>query len=161
MTVLGRTLWHASRDDIARPTMAGRTPGENHANSGLGIFCATLPRDYISGFGAFIYELELRSDLRVLNMTVREMGRMGHNSEWAGEELPSRAWFEAKGRQLALDYDLIALAEIDGTIEQAIVLNDEAIAMARQLSREEFEILSAALTDTPKGKRPVRGPVLA
>ena len=49
---LPRRLWHASRANIERPTIAGRTEGENHANSGLGIYCATEPASYIASFGA-------------------------------------------------------------------------------------------------------------
>ena len=58
-------LWHASRADIARPTISGRTVGDHHDNSGLGLFCATAPEAYIANFGPYIFELDLVDDLRV------------------------------------------------------------------------------------------------
>ena len=72
-----RTLWHASREEIERPTIEGRTAGDNHANSGLGIYCATKPMDYICGFGGFVHELVLAPASRILRMTIPELNKMG------------------------------------------------------------------------------------
>lgn len=86
-----RILWHASRADIDRPTIAGRTVGENHANSGLGLFCATAPHSYIAGFGHHIHALTIKDDPRVLTIFVRELAAMGPKGL---DEEASRAWFE-------------------------------------------------------------------
>jgi hypothetical protein len=131
---LPRRLWHASRANIERPTLAGRTEGENHANSGLGIYCATKPANYIASFGAFIHELTLRPDVRVMRMTISELSAMG----WVKGEPRERDWFEQEGRRLGQSFDLIELIEISGLAEQAIVLNDSAILECKVQSAEAF-----------------------
>ena len=129
-----RRLWHASRANIERPTLAGRTEGENHANSGLGIYCATKPASYIASFGAFIHELTLRPDARVMRMTIGELSAMG----WVKGEPRERDWFEQEGRRLGQSFDLIELVEISGKVEQAIVLNDSAILECSVQSATDF-----------------------
>lgn len=140
-----RLLWHASRHDIQRPTVAGRVAGVNAENSGLGLFCATVPRDYISGFGPWVHEIVLHDELRVLRMDITTLAGMGR---WE-----DRAWFEAEGRRLAQDYDVIELIEIDGRCEQVIVLRDAAIADSRRLTAEQFKALSDQEDDTPLSRK--------
>lgn len=134
--VLPAVVWHGSRADIDRPTLAGRTEGENHANSGLGLFCATAPDPYITNFGPVVFALTLAASPRVLFWTVAELRRQSGRS---GTEEPARAWFECEGRRLAAVYDVIALRETDGTIRQVIVLADAAIASVEKLSAAEFQ----------------------
>lgn len=129
-----RRLWHASRANIDRPTIAGRTEGENHANSGLGIYCATEPASYIASFGAFIHELTLHPEVRVMRMTISELSAMG----WAKGEPRERDWFEQEGRRLGQSFDLIELIEISGRADQAIVLNDSAIVACSVQSAADF-----------------------
>ncbi len=133
------TLWHASRADVERPTIAGRTEGRNHGNSGLGIFCATGPHDYIGGFGESIHSLTLRPDARSTTITVRELYEMGSNDE--GDER-DRRWFEAEGRRLAEDHDVVLIAESSGWISQAVILRDDAVASSQRMTKEEFAAVS-------------------
>lgn len=132
-------LWHASRADIDRPTIAGRMEGTNHGNSGLGIFCATGPHDYIGGFGDAIHSLTLRADARVKTITVRELYEMGETPN--GDER-DRAWFDAEGRRLAEKHDVILIAESSGWTSQAIILRDDAVVSSRRMTREEFATVS-------------------
>lgn len=136
----GIILWHASRADVERPTIAGRTQGSNHANSGLGIYCAAGPHDYISGFGDAIHELMIRSDARVTSMSVRELHDMGEDYMAGDQDGPvrDRAWFDAEGRRLARDHDVVLIRESNGYASQAIILNDDAVASSIRLTREEF-----------------------
>lgn len=132
-------LWHASRADVDRPTIAGRTEGANHGNSGLGIFCATGPHDYIGGFGDAIHSLTLREDARVKTITVRELYDMGVDPE--GDER-DRAWFDAEGRRLAEKHDVVLIAESSGWTSQAIILRDDAVVSSRRMTKEEFAAVS-------------------
>ena len=133
------TLWHASRADVDRPTIAGRTEGTNHGNSGLGIFCATGPHDYIGGFGDAIHSLTLRADARTRTITVRELYEMGEAPN--GDER-DRAWFNAEGRRLAEKHDVVLIAESSGWVSQAVILRDDAVASSRRMTREEFAAVS-------------------
>lgn len=132
-------LWHASRADVDRPTIAGRTEGANHGNSGLGIFCATGPHDYIGGFGDAIHSLTLREDARVRTITVRELYEMGEAPN--GDER-DRAWFDAEGRRLAENHDVVLIAESSGWTSQAIILRDDAVVSSRRMTKEEFAAVS-------------------
>lgn len=123
-------LWHASRADIDRPTIANRTVGDGHHNSGLGLFCATAPMDYIAGFGSFIHQLTISPHAKALNMPIRELASLGY-----GED---RSWFENEGRRHARKYGLIYLVEASGIVEQAIVLRDDTIVSCRKMKLEEF-----------------------
>jgi hypothetical protein len=142
-----RILWHASRADIDRPTIAGRTEGDNHANSGLGIYCAMAPYDYINGFGAHIHALTLKEDVRVLSMKLDDLRRMGERAQ----DDPDRKWYEAQGRRLARDYDIIEIVEINGAAEQAIILSDEAVVSSQRMTSEEFARIA---TDRVAAKKP-------
>lgn len=144
---MSRVLWHAGRADVDRPTIAGRTAGEHHGNSGLGLFCATLPRDYIRGFGEHLYALTVAEGARVLHWSI-------HDLRQASDALDSRGAFEGEGRRLAQDFDLIEIEEIDGTVEQVIVLNDAAIVSVDRIPLEYFKRLAANLGETPKGRKP-------
>ncbi len=132
------TLWHASRADIERPTIAGRTEGDHHANSGLGIFCATGPHDYIVNFGGDVHALVIREDARIMDLTIPELRIMGETRD--GER--DRAWFDAEGRRLGKDFDVIMLRETDGLSTQAVILNDEAVASSRRMDEKTFRTLS-------------------
>lgn len=131
---MSRVLWHASRAVVDRPTLAGRTEGENHANSGLGLFCATGPHSYIGGFGAAIYALTLKDEPRITQMSIRELMEMGRE----GPIVRSRAWFEAEGQRLAHAFDVIELVELGGFVSQAIVLRDDAIVAVKRMTSEAF-----------------------
>lgn len=145
-----RRLWHASRANIDRPTIAGRTEGENHTNSGLGIYCATEPASYIAGFGSFIHELTLHPGARIMRMTISELSAMG----WVkyNDEPRERDWFEQEGRRLGKSFDLIELIEISGRAEQAIVLNDHIIVHSTVQSAADFlaSVSSPAVRSSPK-----------
>lgn len=149
-TTAPRLLWHASRADINRPTINGRTTGDNHNNSGLGIYCATKPMDYICGFGDTVHQLSICDDARVLRMTIKELANLGRDE--------SRQWFEQEGRRLATRYDIIELVEITGIAEQAIVLADEAITACIKLTREQYldialdhGVYTRTLSSRPRG----------
>lgn len=140
-----RLVWHATRSDIERPTIAGRTAGDNHANSGLGIFCASFADDYLYMFGEFIHELTLRDDARALRMPTTQLRLMGYDQDREVD----REWFEAQGRKLGQQYDLIELEEIDGQVNQVILLNDEVIVSSRKLEPDAFQV-AMATKPTPK-----------
>lgn len=72
-----RMVWHASRHEIERPTLDGRIAGDNHANSGLGLFCATAPCEYLGSFGPWVHEMTLAKHLRVMRMGITELREMG------------------------------------------------------------------------------------
>jgi len=153
MTDAPITLWHASRADIERPTIAGRTEGDHHANSGLGIYCATGPHSYIAGFGGDVHALEMRSDTRIMDMSVEELRRMGDEREGARD----RDWFDAQGRRLAQDHDVIMLREDNGLSTQAIILNDEAVASSRRMDATAFkEIAYDVWRDVQEHERSAR-----
>ena len=135
--MLPPVLWHAGRASIERPTLAGRTVGDHHANSGLGLFCATEPADYIAGFGATIFALTLKPDPCVMQLTIRELSRMGWKEDAPGYP-QSREWFEQQGREWAQEFDAIALVESSGEIKQAIVLRDCAIVACTKMSVEDY-----------------------
>lgn len=132
-TRLPAVVWHASRTDIDRPTLAGRVAGPYHANSGLGLFCGTQPSNYLAGFGSTIFALTLNPESRVLAMDVPALRHLDQP-----EEERDRQWFEAEGRRLAADYDVIALMESSGSIDQVILLTDNAIVSAAKMSAETF-----------------------
>lgn len=134
-----RQLWHASRAAIDRPTLDGRTSGDNHDNSGLGIFCATSPHDYILGFGAFVHELTLRPDVRVLRMPISDFVALSRRPP--GED-DGRQWFEQEGKRLAQEYDLVEIVEITGIAEQAIILRDDAIVASKRLSADDYALIA-------------------
>ncbi len=136
-------LWHASRANIDRPTLAGRTVGTNHANSGLGLFCATEPASYIAGFGATVFALTLHQPLRVKRLSIRELAALGNQPGDGPSGLVDRAWFENLGRQWAQDFDVVALVESSGVVAQAIVLRDEAIAGCHRQTATEFLAMGA------------------
>lgn len=144
-----RRLWHASRAHIDRPTIAGRTEGDNHANSGLGLFCATTAAEYITGFGATVHELTLAPDVRVMRLTIRELAKMGMDEQG---NFRTRAQFDQLGRQWAKGYDLIELEESSGDVAQAIVLNDAAIVACKAMTAEEF--LASLAPSRPSGPKP-------
>lgn len=125
-------LWHASRADIARPTLSGRTVGDHHDNSGLGLFCATAPDDYIANFGPYIFELDLVDDLRVKRLTIGEFAALSRS---AGT---TRAEFEALGLRWSDQYDCLAIEEVDGQVRQAVILSDRAIANATRHDVQGF-----------------------
>lgn len=128
------TLWHASRADIERPTIVGRTEGDHHPNSGLGIFCATGPHSYIAGFGADVHALVIRDDARIMDLTVSDLRKMGE----VGDDERDRVWFDARGRELAKDFDVIMIREGNGLSTQAIILNDEVVSSSRRMDVAEF-----------------------
>lgn len=130
------TLWHASRSDVERPTVAGRIPGEHHANSGLGLFCATAPHSYIAGFGDNIHEMTLKSDARIMEMGIIDLQKMGEDKSSLDE--PNRAWFENEGRRISQDHDVIILLETNGYPSQAILLNDDCVETSRPHSKDAF-----------------------
>jgi hypothetical protein len=130
-------LWHASRADIDRPTLAGRTVGDNHQNSGLGLWCAAKPARYIAGFGATIFALTLVDHPRVKRLTIRELAAMGKPLNEPGQP-GSREWFEEQGRQWAQQFDVVALVESSGEVAQAIVLSDSAIVGCERMTASDF-----------------------
>ncbi len=135
----GRTVWHASRANIERPTIADRTVGGNHANSGLGIFCASGPHDYISGFGKHIFSLTLKDDLRVIKLTIPELRDLSFK---VTTEEKDRSWFEEYGKKLSDTYDLIELVELDDFVSQVILLRDDIIISSKKFSNEEFKLFA-------------------
>ena len=130
-------LWHASRADIARPTLSGRTVGDHHDNSGLGLFCATEPAAYIANFGPYVFELDLVDDLRVKRLTIGEFAALSRS---AGD---TRAEFAALGRQWSDEYDCLAIEEVDGQVRQMVILSDRAIANATRHDVQGFLDLHA------------------
>lgn len=136
-------LWHASRNDISRPTIEGRKPGENHENSGLGIYCSTSPEEYVVNFGSHIFQIHLRQDVRVKRMDISELLRL------SGGGRHDREWFDDLGRQLGQKYDIIDLIEKDGLATQAVILNDEAIDHVIRLTPEEYLALGPVKTSSP------------
>lgn len=128
-------VWHASRADIDRPTLLGRTVGDNHANSGLGIFCATEADPYIAGFGDFIFELHLKENPKVFPLTIPQLREMGYQDHIQ----TTREWFEEKGKALSSEYDLIALVEISGNVDQVILLRDDVVESVVKHSVENFK----------------------
>ena len=129
-SALPTVLWHASRANIERPTIANRTEGDNHANSGLGLWCATGPHDYIAGFGATVFALTLVPNARVKEMSLSELVKLGRDE--------SREWFDALGREWSQSFDVVSLVERTGEACQAIVLNDAAIASVKRFTQEAF-----------------------
>lgn len=127
-----RVVWHAGRACLDRPTISGCTTGNNHANSGLGLFCATGPHDYIAGFGGWVYRMELAADLRIMRMETLDLAKMGR-------QFHDRDEFDRYGRELARQYDLIELAEINGDVAQCIILNDEAIVACQRMGIADFQ----------------------
>ena len=146
-----RVLWHASRANINRPTISGRTEGSHHANSGLGIFCATAPHEYLSGFGSSFHALTLSPDARALKMWTRDLARMGRGNWEEGDN--DRQWFEQEGRRLGKEYDIIELVEIEGNVEQVIILNDEVVLSSAKLSLDEFQGVCQPDPNSPEGRR--------
>lgn len=145
-----RVLWHASRADVDRPTIAGRTRGTNHANSGLGLYCATGPHDYIAGFGDTVFALTLHPQARVMRMGItqlRDLGRSGPNEV-------SREWFDQEGRRLGERFDVIDLVETNGQVDQTIVLNDAAIVAVRKFSAQAFLAQTQDRATAPSGRTP-------
>ena len=144
------TLWHASRSDVERPTVSGRITGEHHANSGLGLFCATAPHSYIAGFGDHIHEITLKPGTRILHMDLGELQKMGEaprvepHRKWfesegftlTGER--DRAWFEAEGFRLSEDHDIIMIRERNGYASQAVILHDDCVEMTKAHSKADF-----------------------
>ena len=140
-------VWHASRANVDRPTLGGRTVGDNHNNSGLGLFCATKAEPYISGFGDVIFKLHLIENPKVLPMTISELSQMSFQKQLG--EYASRKWFEDQGAHWAKDYDVIALVEINDDVGQVIVLHDEAIVSCDKLSKEEYMMYCSSLSRSP------------
>lgn len=128
-----RILWHGSRapEGVMRPTLAGRTEGDGHANSGLGLFCASGPHDYLIGFGTAVFELTLRADVRRQAMPLHDFMEVSHR--WR-----EREEFEALGRSWAQQWDVVDLIERQGWHSQSIVLTDRAIENARRYTTEQF-----------------------
>lgn len=127
------TLWHASRSDVERPSVAGRIPGEHHNNSGLGLFCATGPHSYITGFGDHVHEITLKPGTRIMDMTVGELHKM--SDAFGGRD---RAWFEGEGNRLTKEYDIIMIKEKNGYASQAIILHDDCVDTTKAHSKEAF-----------------------
>lgn len=132
-------LWHASRAEMDRPTLAGRTVGDNHNNSGLGLYCATAPDGYIARFGSTIFALTLIPEPRVMELTIRELAALGRSMAWSESgSTGSRAWFEELGRKWSEAFDVVALRESSGEIAQAIVLRDDAVVSCERFSAKEY-----------------------
>jgi hypothetical protein len=127
-----KTLWHASRADIAKPTIANRTVGDNHANSGLGLFCATAPDAYIANFGPYVFALELNAHVRVHTLRIEDFAALSRDRQ------RDRNWFEAQGREWAQQYDVVLIQEIDGRTAQAIIVSDAAIARVTRYDAPAF-----------------------
>ena len=142
------TLWHASRADVERPTVAGRIAGEHHANSGLGLFCATAPHSYIAGFGDNIHEMTLKSEARIMKMGIIDLQKMGQSKESLEE--PDRAWFENEGRRISQDHDVIILIETNGYASQAILLIDDCVETSRPHSKDAFLDRATSIMDDMK-----------
>lgn len=111
--------------------------GDHHDNSGLGLFCATAPDDYIANFGPYIFELDLVDDLRVKRLTIGEFAALSRS---AGT---TRAEFEALGLRWSDQYDCLAIEEVDGQVCQMVILSDRAIASATRHDVQEFLDLHA------------------
>ena len=137
-------LWHASRADIGRPTIEGRTDGDHHANSGLGIYCATEPHDYIIGFGNHVHKMELAANARIGRITVRDLQDMGHTE--TGEH--DRACFEQERTRRAQEHDVLLVLEANGYPSQSIILNDAVIAQSERMTKEDFLSQSITIADT-------------
>lgn len=135
-------VWHASRADIERPTLDGRTEGDNHANSGLGLFCGAGPDSYLAGFGPHLFALTLAPNLRRLRWTITDLRTVGDRDA-------PRSWFEEKGRELAQSFDLIELEENNGIVSQVIVLNEQIITDVKRFTREEFLTTQAVAQPLP------------
>lgn len=146
-----RVVWHASRADIPCPTLAGRTVGDNHDNSGLGLYCATAPHAYIAGFGGHVFALTLSPDVRCMRLPIAELARMGR-----GPEERDRAWFEAEGRRWGQACDVVELEEVDGQVQQVIVLNDAAITAVERYPAAEFLTHHAQADPMAAARRPPR-----
>lgn len=130
-----RVLWHASRAPVDCPTIAGRSAGDNHANSGLGLYCATHPHDYIAGFGPWVFRLEIAPSVRVLKWDIAQLAGLKPPSQFLDSD---REWYESYGRKLGRQFDLVDIQEVDSRVEQSIVLNDQAIVRATRFTREQF-----------------------
>ena len=139
-------LWHASRADIDRPTIAGRTEGSHHANSGLGIYCATDPHDYIAGFGDHIHKMEVREDARVDRISVNDLQRMGQ----AKDGDLDRTWFEQERERRSAHHDVLLVIESNGYPSQAIILTDDAIRQNERMTKDEFLSQSISIMDSMK-----------
>lgn len=128
-----RVLWHASRapESVTRPTLAGRTTGEGHANSGLGLFCASGPHDYLVGFGATVFELTLREGVRRRTLPMRDFIAVSHQTH-------EREGFEALGRLWAHPWDVVDVLEMEGWHSQSIILADGAIERVQRHTAEQF-----------------------
>jgi hypothetical protein len=137
------TLWHGSRANVERPTIAGRVAGDNHSNSGLGIFCATGPHDYVARFGDAIHAMTIKDDARIMTISTEQLQAMGETKDG---DVRSRDWFDAKGRDLAKDFDVAMIAEHDGWTSQAIILRDDAVASSKSMTKDEFAAVSRSMS---------------
>jgi hypothetical protein len=140
------TLWHASRADIDRPTIEGRIAGDNHANSGLGIYCATDAHDYIKNFGNHIHKMEVVDNARISRITVDDLRKMGST----GDNQNDRDWFEQERERLSKDYDVLLLTEQNGYASQAIILHNSAIASSQKVSIDDFDKQSISIEHSMK-----------
>lgn len=136
-------LWHGSRADVERPTIAGRVAGNNHSNSGLGIFCATGPHDYVARFGDAIHAMTIKDDARIMTISTEQLQAMGETKDG---DVRSRDWFDARGRDLAKDFDVAMIAEHDGWTSQAIILRDDAVASSTAMTKDEFATVSRSMS---------------
>jgi hypothetical protein len=80
-------------------------------------------------------------------MKLDDLRRMGERAQ----DDPDRKWYEAQGRRLARDYDIIEIVEINGAAEQAIILSDEAVVSSQRMTSEEFARIA---TDRVAAKKP-------
>lgn len=132
------TRWHASPHRFDRPHLDQRTQNKGtHANSGLGIFTATEPAEYLWGFGGFLYELELIEGLRHLRVTIDQLRILGsQDHDWN--------WFNQERQRLSVHHDVIDLVECSGSVKQTIILRDDAIAFCRLIGEKSTDNSSPA-----------------
>ena len=141
------TLWHASRCNIVRPTIEGRVAGDNHDNSGLGIYCSTKPDDYIANFGDYIFQIDLRPDVKVKRITISDLADISR------DPAHDRGWFERLGHEWGKLYDIVELEEKDGVVAQAIILRNEAVIRVQRHNPDEFMKIGSRKTSSPGAAR--------
>ena len=90
----------------------------NHNNGALGLWCAVDP-SWISGFGKYVYEIEVDDEIKQYNMTIEELSTMANKSKEHHAEL--------RLELLDQQFDIVRILEFAERCDMVVILNMNAI----------------------------------
>jgi len=127
-------VYHCGNSLIEKFSLSKRRWNKTtHQASGLGLFFDFRNTDYLKVFGGYLYEITLKSDLKIKNWSITDFRNVcdKNDGDWNS--------FAMLGKEMSTLYDVIYIQELSGDIHQGIILSDSAVS--------EFKLLETVLNN--------------